>query len=46
MGALIVAMFLVCIMGMFIDWIGIVLIMIPIVTPSQQHPALILFGLR
>ncbi|MBE9506383.1 MAG: TRAP transporter large permease subunit, partial [Chloroflexi bacterium] len=32
-GALVVVMFLVFIMGMFIDWIGIVLIMIPIVTP-------------
>jgi tripartite ATP-independent transporter DctM subunit len=32
-GALLVVMFLVFIMGMFIDWIGIVLIMIPIVTP-------------
>jgi TRAP-type mannitol/chloroaromatic compound transport system permease large subunit len=32
-GAFLVVMFLVFIMGMFIDWIGIVLIMIPIVTP-------------
>ncbi len=32
-GAFFVVMFLVFIMGMFIDWIGIVLIMIPIVTP-------------
>jgi tripartite ATP-independent transporter DctM subunit len=32
-GALLVIMFMVFILGMFIDWIGIVLIMIPIVTP-------------
>ena len=32
-GAFFVIMFLVFILGMFIDWIGIVLIMIPIVTP-------------
>ncbi len=32
-GAFFIVMFLVFIMGMFIDWIGIVLIMIPIVTP-------------
>jgi len=32
-GALLVIMFIVFILGMFIDWIGIVLIMIPIVTP-------------
>jgi tripartite ATP-independent transporter DctM subunit len=32
-GALLVVMFLVFIMGMFIDWIGIVLIMVPNVTP-------------
>ena len=32
-GAFFIVMFLVFIMGMFIDWIGIILIMIPIVTP-------------
>ncbi len=32
-GAFLVVMFLVFIMGMFIDWIGIILIMIPIVSP-------------
>jgi len=32
-GALLVIMFMVFILGMLIDWIGIVLIMIPIVTP-------------
>ena len=32
-GALLVIMFIVFVLGMLIDWIGIVLIMIPIVTP-------------
>ena len=32
-GAFFIVMFLVFIMGMFIDWIGIILIMIPIVSP-------------
>jgi tripartite ATP-independent transporter DctM subunit len=32
-GAFFIIMFLVFIMGMFIDWIGIILIMIPIVSP-------------
>ncbi|MFW6102769.1 MAG: TRAP transporter large permease [Chloroflexota bacterium] len=32
-GSLLVVMFIVFILGMFIDWIGIVLIMVPIVTP-------------
>ena len=32
-GSLLVIMFIVFLLGMFIDWIGIVLIMIPIVTP-------------
>jgi len=32
-GAFVIVMFLVFIMGMFIDWIGIILIMIPIVSP-------------
>lgn len=32
-GSLVVIMFIVFLLGMFIDWIGIVLIMIPIVTP-------------
>ena len=35
-GALLVIMFIVFILGMFIDWIGIVLIMIPIVTPIAE----------
>lgn len=35
-GALLVIMFVVFILGMFIDWLGIVLIMVPLVTPIGE----------
>jgi len=45
-GVFAVIMLIIFIMGMFIEWIAIVYIMVPIITPIVQHPLVLHHGLR